>query len=197
MISRLLVRTTALLLLAAGLAVVPASPSVAAGPTVSVANMRFTPATLTTALGSTVTWTFPDAMAHTTTSLQGFWDSGARSGGATFAHTFGSAGSYIYRCTIHPTMRGTVRVPVGRSGSAASGWTLRWATAAGGEGTTYDVQVRRGTKRWQSLLTDTAAATTSFRRTGSWSVRARTSEGSATSAWSPAVVVKTSDRPPQ
>lgn len=157
----------------------------------SVADMRFTPATLKTSLGSTVTWSFPDAMAHTTTSNQGFWNSGPKSGGATYAHTFGSAGSFAYRCTIHPMMTGTVQVPVARTGSAASGWALRWATSAGSGGTTYDVQVRKGTGPWKALRTDTTAPSASFAKKGSWSVRARTSGGSGASGWSPAVVVKT------
>jgi hypothetical protein len=154
--------------------------------------MRFTPATLKTTLGSTVTWSFPDAMAHTTTSTQGFWNSGAKSGGQTYGHTFGSAGSFPYRCTIHPTMTGTVQVPVSRSGSSTSGWKLRWATATGTGGTTYDVQVRKGTGPWKALRTDTAAPSASFKKKGSWSVRARTSAGSGTSGWSPAVKVRTS-----
>jgi plastocyanin len=192
MILRIASRVVAGLLLATGLAAVPASPSIAGGPTVSVADMRFTPAALKTSLGSTVTWSFPDAMAHTTTSNQGFWNSGSKSGGATYARTFGSAGSFAYHCSIHPTMKGTVQVPVSRSGSSGSGWTLRWATAAGTGATTYDVQVRKGTGSWTALRTDTTAPSASFKKKGSWSVRARTSGGSGTSGWSPAVVVKTS-----
>ena len=185
-------RVVAGLLLATGLAAVPAPPATAAGPTVSVADMRFTPATLRTRLGTTVTWSFPDPMAHTTTSNQGFWDSGAKSSGQTFARTFGSAGRFGYRCTIHPSMTGAVLVPVRRTGSAGSGWTLRWATAAGAGSTTYDVQVRKGSGTWQALRTDTTAPSTRFARVGTWSVRARTSVGAATSGWSPAVAVTTS-----
>lgn len=192
MIARLAPRVVAGLLLATGLAAVPVATSTAGGPTVSAANMQFSPSRVTAALGASVTWTFPDAVAHTTTSTQGFWNSGSRSGGQTFAHTFGGAGSYPYKCTFHPSMTGSVQVPVARSGSASSGWTLRWATAAGGDTTTYDVQVRKGTRRWKALRTDTTAASTRFARPGTWSVRARTTQGSATSGWSPAVVVKTS-----
>ncbi|GEP32960.1 hypothetical protein NSZ01_07280 [Nocardioides szechwanensis] len=188
---RIAARAVVGLLIASGLVALPATPAVAAGPTVSVADMRFTPATLKTGLGSTVTWTFPDPMAHTTTSDQGFWDSGTKSGGETFAHTFGSAGTFGYRCTLHPSMTGKVRVPVRRTGSATSGWTLRWATAAGAGGTTYDVQVRQGSGPWRALRTDTTTPSTAFKRQGSWSVRARTSGGSGTSGWSPPVVVKT------
>jgi plastocyanin len=192
MILRIASRVVAGLLLATGLAAVPATPSIAGGPTVSVADMRFTPASLKTSLGSTVRWSFPDPMvAHTTTSNQGFWNSGPKSGGATYVRTFGSAGSFAYHCSIHPMMKGTVQVPVTRTGSSGSGWTLRWATAAGTGGTTYDVQVRKGTGAWQALKTDTTAPSAGLKWKGSWSVRARTSGGSGTSGWSPVVVVKT------
>jgi plastocyanin len=30
---------------------------------------------------------------------------------ATFEHTFATAGTYTYHCTIHPAMRGTITVP--------------------------------------------------------------------------------------
>jgi hypothetical protein len=82
---------------------------------------------------------------------------------------------------------------VSRTGSAGSGWTLRWATAtAAGTGTTtYDVHAKSGAGPWKALRTDTPAPSASFKKKGSWSVRARTSAGSAASGWSPAVVVKT------
>jgi plastocyanin len=166
----------------------------AAGPsgaTVSVADMAFTPATVTVVVGSDVTWDFPDSVAHTTTSLQGFWNSGAKSDGETFTRSFGSAGTYPYECTFHPMMRGTVKVPVSRTGSAGAGWTLRWASGRT-EGTTYDVQARKGKGHWKTVRSDTAAPSGGFHRSGSWTVRARTHQGSGTSGWSPGVVVKTS-----
>ncbi|MGY2704047.1 plastocyanin/azurin family copper-binding protein [Nocardioides sp. HB32] len=185
----MITRVVAGLLLAAGLSVVPAASTSAGGPTVSVADMQFTPATLKTGLGATLTWSFPDSIAHTTTSTQGFWNSGPKSGGASYQRTFGSAGTYPYHCTIHPEMRGSIRVPVSRSGSTSSGWTLRWAT---GSGATYDVQVRKGHRAWKALKNDTSATSASFHRVGTWSVRARTQIGSSTSGWSPAVKVRSS-----
>ena len=184
----MITRLVAGALIATGLTAAPLPPATAGGPTVSVADMQFTPATLKVGLGATVTWSFPDAIAHTTTSTQGFWDSGAKSGGDTFQLTFPSAGSYPYRCTIHPAMQGTVKLPVSRSGSYAKGWRLRWA-ASGGD--TYDVQVRKGSGPWRAFRSDTSAATAAFHRPGTWSVRARTQVGSMTSGWSPAVRVRT------
>jgi len=191
MISRIALSIMGATVVATGLAVAPTATSTAVGPTVSVMNMQFTPATLSTPLGSTVTWSFGDPMSHTTTSTQGFWNSGLKGSGSTYTHTFGSSGSYPYRCTIHPSMTGVVNVPVGRSGSSASGWTLRWATAVAA-GRTYDVQARKGSGAWKVLKNDTAAASATFKKKGTWSVRARTMQGSATSGWSPAVKVTTS-----
>ena len=74
--------------------------------------MAFSPASVTVGLGEPVTWTFQDAIAHTSTSDQGFWDSGTKSGGATYSRAFTSAGTFAYHCTIHPMMRGKVAVPV-------------------------------------------------------------------------------------
>jgi plastocyanin len=113
-------------LLVSGLALAPVTPASAGGVTVDVVNMAFSPKTVTVPVGGSVTWSFGDAVQHTTTSNQGFWNSGPKSSGDTYTHTFGSSGSYAYHCSIHTTMRGTVRVPVSATGSPAGGWTLRW-----------------------------------------------------------------------
>jgi plastocyanin len=182
-------------LLAAGVSlapIVPVGPAAAAGVTVDVVNMSFTPSTVKVPIGGTVTWSFQDAVTHNSTSNQGFWSSGPRSSGDTFSHTFGSSGSYGYTCTIHPSMRGTVRVPVKAAGSPSAGWTLRWSAATGTGSTTFDVQVRKpGTTTWRTIKNDTTLATARFNptRTGRYGVRARTNNGSQASGWSPVKAV--------
>jgi plastocyanin len=175
-------------LLVSGLALAPVTPASAGGVTVDVVNMAFSPKTVTVPVGGSVTWSFGDAVQHTTTSNQGFWNSGPKSSGDTYTHTFGSSGSYAYHCSIHTTMRGTVRVPVSATGSPAGGWTLRWSTAAGAGGTTFDVQVRKpGSTTWKPLRTDTTKPSARFNpaAAGRYAVRARTDSG-GTSGWSPA-----------
>ncbi len=159
----------------------------AAGASVTVANMAFSPAKVTVALGERVTWTFQDSVAHTSTSDQGFWDSGTRSGGATYSRAFGSAGSFAYHCTIHSMMRGKVRVPVKATGSPNTGWTLRWSMKKGKGGVTFDVQTRRARGPWTSLVSGGRAAKKKFdpSKAGSYSVRARTVKGGSRSGWSP------------
>ena len=168
---------------------VTASPAAAAGASVTVANMAFGPGKVSVALGERVTWTFSDSVAHTTTSDQGLWDSGTRSGGATYSRAFTSAGTFAYHCTLHPHMHGKVAVSLKATGSPSDGWKLRWATRVGR--LTFDVQVRRGSGPWRSLLSGTSKAAQRFEpaRAGSYSVRARTVKGGERSGWSPATTL--------
>ncbi len=158
---------------------------------VTVANMAFGPASVTVGLGERVTWTFQDATAHTSTSDQGFWNSGTKSGGAVYSRAFTSAGSYAYHCTIHAMMRGNVKVPLTASGRASKGYKLTWATVKGAKGITYDVQTRLGKGKWVSLKASTTGTHAKFNpaKAGKYSVRARTAKGGARSGWSPTVTV--------
>lgn len=69
----------------------------------------FSPASVTVAVGATVTWTNHDNTTHTTTSSTGLW-SGNLAPGATFSRAFPTAGTFDFKCTIHPTMSGTIIV---------------------------------------------------------------------------------------
>lgn len=71
--------------------------------------------------GDTVIWNFSGAsLPHTTTACGDscdsptdgpLWDSGTISDGSSFQFTFDEAGTYLYRCNIHPAqMRGQVIV---------------------------------------------------------------------------------------
>jgi len=166
------------------------------GVTVTVADFAFSPKGVRVPLGTSVTWRFPDSVQHSSTSTQGFWDSGLRSQGGTFTRTFDSSGSYAYRCTPHSDMRGMVRVPLGATGSAGQGYTLRWATDTGSGGTTYDVQVRRpGATKWTNLRSATVKPTTRFNPavSGTYGVRARTNNGGGgASGYSPVASVRIS-----
>ena len=177
--------------LASGLTLAPVLPmgpaSAGGGATVNVVNMSFSPAAVTVPVGGSVTWRFQDMMTHDATSTQGFWASGPKSSGGTFAHTFASSGTYPYLCTIHPSMRGAVKVPVSATGTPAAGWKLRWSTVAGSGGTTFDVQVRKpGSSAWKPFRTDTTRPTARFNpsTSGKYAVRARTTAGQ-NSGWSP------------
>ena len=68
--------------------------------TVGVAHplgFRFVPVLVTIHPGDQVKWTWASS-GHSTTSDNGIWDSGVRSQGATFTHTFNSVGTFPYHC---------------------------------------------------------------------------------------------------
>jgi plastocyanin len=87
----------------------PAAP--AGGATaVSIKDFAFSPASDSVPTGSKVTWTNNDTTAHTVTFDDGSADSGNLAPGSTFDHTFATAGTFAYHCTIHSSMHGTVTV---------------------------------------------------------------------------------------
>jgi plastocyanin len=73
--------------------------------TVAAGGLRFTPSSLTIQIGDTVKWTW-SATGHSSTSgtpgtPDGIWNSGILNQGATFTHTFTTAGSFPYYCMPH------------------------------------------------------------------------------------------------
>ena len=68
------------------------------------------PGTLTVPVGTTVTWKFDDSTQHTVNADDNSFASPAMANGQTFAHTFTSAGTVSYHCSIHPFMKGTIVV---------------------------------------------------------------------------------------
>ena len=74
----------------------------AGGTAVTIANLAFSPATVTIKVGDTVTWTNNDSVPHTVTGTG--WDLGQVAPGASVSHKFDTAGSFDYHCTIHPSM---------------------------------------------------------------------------------------------
>ncbi len=175
------------------LVVLPAS---AATQTVTVQNFSFTPASPgPLAQGTTVDWRFeqPGLTVHTTTSNQGFWDSGTKAGGTDFAVTqvFENAGTYAYHCTVHASMTGRIRILLKATGSAADGWKVRWSSLASTPSDrTFDVQLKRpGAKTWSAFRTDTAKRSASFHpaKAGTYAFRARTDNltSGKSSGWSP------------
>ena len=77
---------------------------------VKVDNFSFSPATLTVAVGTTVTWTNQDDIPHTVVSTDGVFKSKALDTDDKFSFVFTKVGTYPYFCSIHPKMTGTVVV---------------------------------------------------------------------------------------
>jgi plastocyanin len=70
---------------------------------------NFMPGGVEVAVGGTVTWKNDDVIAHVTANSANAWNAPLASGGS-FSRVFPTAGSFEYRCTIHPAMTGTVTV---------------------------------------------------------------------------------------
>ena len=77
---------------------------------VHIKNLAFSPATITVKAGSAVVWTNDDAIEHDITFDGGAIASSVLDHNDTFSHTFSTAGTYHYICSIHPFMHGTVIV---------------------------------------------------------------------------------------
>ncbi|MFM9106920.1 MAG: cupredoxin family copper-binding protein, partial [Chloroflexota bacterium] len=88
----------------------PAASGAGAAVEVAIANYAFDPAALDVAAGTTVTWTNKDTVPHTVTAVDKSFDSGNMPPGATFSHTFATAGTVDYICQYHGGMKATVTV---------------------------------------------------------------------------------------
>jgi plastocyanin len=87
-----------------------ASTPAAGGDAVTIKGFAFGPDDLTVKAGTKVTWTNDDSTKHKIKSDDGSFDSDDLSQGDTFEHTFDTAGSFPYICSIHPSMKGTITV---------------------------------------------------------------------------------------
>ena len=76
-----------------------------------IKGTAFDPSTITIAAGTTITWTNKDAVTHNVTSnTAGLFTSSSLGTNGTFTNTFTTPGTFQYKCTIHPTMTGSVIV---------------------------------------------------------------------------------------
>jgi plastocyanin len=94
-----------------------------ASASVNAGDFFFSPASVTIAVGDTVTWRNTGEAPHNATGNGGSFSTGTINPGGSGSHTFNSAGTFSYICTIHPQMKGTVRVlssSGGSSGGASS-----------------------------------------------------------------------------
>jgi plastocyanin len=86
------------------------APAAGGGDAVTIQNFAFGPASLSVAVGTTVTWTNSDSAPHTATADDGSFDSSSIAPGATFSQAFDTAGTFAYHCSLHPNMTGTIEV---------------------------------------------------------------------------------------
>ena len=107
-----------------GAAAAPAATAAASGTTeagrgsgdadtddVRIVDFAFAPRTVRAGVGQKVKWEHQDAgVTHSIVALDGGFRSGELKEGDEFSHLFQRAGTFAYRCGIHPDMRGAVKV---------------------------------------------------------------------------------------
>jgi plastocyanin len=86
-------------------AATPAASTVSPkGPQIVIQEFRFSQATLTVPIGTTVTWVNRDEESHTVTSTAGLFASPALDPRQAFSYRFTTPGTYTYYCALHPHM---------------------------------------------------------------------------------------------
>ena len=85
------------------------------GTMVAISGYSFNPQTLRVSVGTTVTWTNMDTVAHSVVSgtpnqPSGLFQSSLLGNGQSFSYTFDTPGTYTYNCGPHPYMTGTIVV---------------------------------------------------------------------------------------
>jgi plastocyanin len=80
------------------------------GAEIKIDNFTFTPAALTVAVGTEVTWTNRDDIPHTVVTDDKAVKSKVLDTDEKFTYTFTKPGTYSYFCSLHPKMKGTIVV---------------------------------------------------------------------------------------
>jgi plastocyanin len=105
------VAAAAILLLPAGRrSTANATQASAPSAEVKVDNFSFSPAALTVAAGTTITWINHDDIPHTVVSDDHVFKSKVLDTDEKFSYTFNRPGTYPYFCSVHPKMTGKVIV---------------------------------------------------------------------------------------
>lgn len=78
---------------------------------VDIPGFGFSPADIEVDVNTVVTWTNSHTFAHTTTSDDGYWDSGTLNQNDSYSYFFTAVGVFPYKCSFHAaTMIGSVTV---------------------------------------------------------------------------------------
>ena len=93
-----------------------------ASASVSIGDNFYTPASVSIAVGDTITWTNNGQAQHSATADDGSFDTGVFGPGGSRSHTFSKPGTFSYFCTVHgQAQSGTVRVLAASSGGGGGG----------------------------------------------------------------------------
>ena len=83
---------------------------VAEGAKVTITDAAFDPAEVTVTAGYAVSWKNAGQGVHTVTAEDGSFDSGPRNPGQEWSHPFSKEGTFTYKCSQNPAMKGIVKV---------------------------------------------------------------------------------------
>lgn len=100
----------AALLLALSAVMFASGPAEATSHSVTIKQYAYGPGSLSIKQGDTVTWTNQDVAAHDVKVTSGpvSFQSPLLDQGESWSHTFTTAGSYSYICSVHPDMKGSI-----------------------------------------------------------------------------------------
>jgi plastocyanin len=130
----------------------PATVTAAASSGVTIKNFKFSPGTSSVHVGDTITWTNQDIAPHTATAKDKSFDTGTINKNKSGSHTFTTAGTFPYICTIHPSMTGTVTVLASSSsGGSNSSGTAAGTSGSNGSGSTSNPSSTSSTSSSSSL----------------------------------------------
>lgn len=77
---------------------------------ITIENMRFSPQSLSVRPGDRVVWINKDLFPHTATATGKAFDSRSIGPNASYTFVARAKGEFVYGCTFHPTMTGTLEV---------------------------------------------------------------------------------------
>ncbi|MEK6720167.1 MAG: plastocyanin/azurin family copper-binding protein [Chloroflexota bacterium] len=90
---------------------VPPTPRPTAPPGAArILDFAFSPTSIRVTAGSAVTWVNEGVAPHTVTSRTGAFDSRIIAAGGRYTRTFETPGTFLYLCSLHPDMTGSVLV---------------------------------------------------------------------------------------
>jgi plastocyanin len=78
--------------------------------TINIEAVQFAPDMLTVHRGDIIVWVNKDPFPHTVTSKDGGFDSHEIAAGKSWRYQPRKVGAFTYVCTLHPTMKATLRV---------------------------------------------------------------------------------------
>jgi plastocyanin len=188
-------------LAAAAALLIASSSAYAAQKTVQMNNNFYDKANITIAMGDTVVWNNPagtPSRDHTSNAnLFSRWSEYVDNGTSSDPVLFNRAGVYAYHCTIHNSMKGSVKVKMSRTPSSGTDestiFTIRVATGSAPTGFVQDVQMRKGNAAFAMFITlNNTTQTTTFNPTspGRYQFRSRLRQvGGSATPYSPAVTI--------